>query len=191
MKKTIFTVMVITATTFVCTQLQAQENARPDQKIKTKSNIKNDKISVVQINSTASGCSITFGEKVQSGREAGSGLATGKRMHKPFVITKELDISSKDNSMTEVTSPKTGQGAGKASYSDLSVMIQVKGKSIKLDDEDGEYAIPSDCPNGDCTMIVSWSWGASNSGAAKRCEKAFTITMEDGACKSINEKGIK
>lgn len=31
---------------------------------------------------------------VVSPRDAASGLATGKRMHKPFVITKELDKSS-------------------------------------------------------------------------------------------------
>ena len=27
-------------------------------------------------------------------RDAASGLPTGKRMHKPFVITKEMDVSS-------------------------------------------------------------------------------------------------
>jgi type VI secretion system secreted protein Hcp len=32
--------------------------------------------------------------EVLSPRDASSGLATGKRMHKPFVITKELDRSS-------------------------------------------------------------------------------------------------
>lgn len=185
--------MAFIAGMFITSHLSAQENARPDQKIKTKSNIKNDKVSVVQINSTATGCSISFGEKVQAGREAGSGLASGKRMHKPFVITKELDISSSDNSMTEVTAPKdvkTGQASGKVSYSDLSVMIQVKGKSpVTLSEEDGGFAIPADCPNGDCSMSVSWSWGVQNSTSTKRCEKLFVLTMENGVCMAINEKG--
>jgi type VI secretion system secreted protein Hcp len=41
------------------------------------------------INSTV----MSFTHEVLSPRDAASGLATGKRMHKPFVITKELDKS--------------------------------------------------------------------------------------------------
>jgi len=37
---------------------------------------------------------IAASHEVLSPRDAASGLATGKRMHKPFVITKELDRSS-------------------------------------------------------------------------------------------------
>ncbi len=37
---------------------------------------------------------IAFIHEVQSPRDAASGQATGKRMHKPFVITKEIDRSS-------------------------------------------------------------------------------------------------
>lgn len=194
MKKKIVIALTFMATTIISPQLFAQTESRsPDQKIKTKSNIKNDKVSVVTISSNAAGCTIAVGDRVVSSRDAASGLSTGKRMHKPFVITKELDISSTNNAVTEVTSPRdvaTGQASGKASFSDLSVMIQGKGKSpIALSEEDGEFNIPADCPNGDCTMIVSWSWGASNSGSSNRCEKSFTLTMENGVCMAINEKG--
>ena len=37
---------------------------------------------------------IAVSHQIVSPRDAQSGLATGKRMHKPFVITKELDQSS-------------------------------------------------------------------------------------------------
>src|SRR6266404_1793228 len=37
---------------------------------------------------------IAVSHDVISPRDAASGLPTGKRMHKPFVITKELDTSS-------------------------------------------------------------------------------------------------
>ena len=37
---------------------------------------------------------IAVSHEVVSPRDAASGLPTGKRMHKPFVITKELDKSS-------------------------------------------------------------------------------------------------
>ena len=37
---------------------------------------------------------IAFNHEVQSPRDAGTGQATGKRIHKPFVITKEIDKSS-------------------------------------------------------------------------------------------------
>lgn len=38
--------------------------------------------------------SMSVDKDVNAPRDAASGLATGKRMHKPFVITKELDKSS-------------------------------------------------------------------------------------------------
>jgi type VI secretion system secreted protein Hcp len=37
---------------------------------------------------------IATGHEIVSPRDAASGLPTGKRMHKPFVITKEIDKSS-------------------------------------------------------------------------------------------------
>ena len=189
MKKTSFIAVVFIAATAITGNLYAQENARPDQKIKTKSNIKNDKVSVVVVSSTSTGCSITIAD-----RDVATGMATGKRMHKPYVITKELDISSTDNTVTEAISPRdisTGQASGKASFSDISFTILVKGKSIALTSEKGEFEIPADCPNGDCKMVASWSWGQQNGGSSKRCDKTFTLTMENGVCKGINQSGIK
>lgn len=64
--------------------------------------------------STEEGCSFTFQKIEMSYREAGSGMATGKRQHKPFRTT--FAVSSSDNSVTEVKSPRdaaSGLATGK------------------------------------------------------------------------------
>jgi hypothetical protein len=142
-----------------------------------------------RISNTPDGCAIEFDHQIVSPRDPASGMATGKRMHKPFIYM----VSAADNAVSEITSPRdvsTGQSSGKVSYSDLSVMISLeKGKSKKIDVEDGEFSLPSDLSNGDYIIVLSWSWGASNPGNAKRCQAAFTVTIQDGVCMAINEKG--
>ncbi|CAN5609480.1 hypothetical protein BH11BAC3_BH11BAC3_28690 [soil metagenome] len=193
MKKKIFIAAVFMVVAGI-TSLHAQENAKKSTINKSKSNIKNNKVSVVIVSSTATGCAIAIAD-----RDASSGMATGKRMHKPFVITKQLDISAADNTVTESTGSGVagiaggavaGKG-GKASVKDMVIMMQIKGKSIPLSSDNGEYEIPADCPNGDYKMVASWSWGQSNGGSSKRCDKTFTLTMEDGVCKGITQSGIK
>ena len=162
-------------------------------KSKTKSNQSNDRI----INQTAAectakircadgSCTISFMQEVVSPRDAASGLPTGKRMHKPFVITKELDKSSP---MMIRESP-TKQSTGKVSVSDLSVMIVVDGKSRKLPVVNDQITLPSDINDNDCDLVVSWSWGVSNSGSGstgtagsgitKRYEATFNLSVENG-----------
>lgn len=51
-------------------------------------------VSVVDAQGKPATVSDAMSCNVKSPRDAASGLATGKRMHKPFVITKELDASS-------------------------------------------------------------------------------------------------
>lgn len=51
-------------------------------------------VSVVDEKGTAAPVDGKYECSVVSPRDAASGLATGKRMHKPFTITKELDKSS-------------------------------------------------------------------------------------------------
>jgi hypothetical protein len=150
--------------------------------------------------------------EVKSPRDAASGQATGKRMHKPMVITKELDKNS-PISVESVSSPVrtsakgSGGGTGKVSVQDLSVSkVNVQdisitrrcaGKTTKLSGTDGEFEIPTgDCPNGDCTLICSWSWGISQSGSSAttsggsgRCTTEFVLQIEDGVCHAINTKG--
>ena len=179
----------------------AQEIARPVQKTMTKSDIKTEMASVVMINGTQEGCRIAVGDKIISPRDAASGLPTGKRMHKPFVITKEFGVRSSDNELQELTT-KEKQSSGVPSSNRTAGEpiggIIVKGgrnpggsQFNKLVVEDGQFTLPSDCPDGEYNMTISWSWGASQSGGKKDCQKSFKLTMENGVCKGITENGIK
>jgi hypothetical protein len=135
--------------------------------------------------------------EVKSPRDAASGLATGRRQHQPVSITKEMDKSSPKLAESVMGS---GGGSGKVNVQDISFVIRCGGKSTKLSVVDGECVIPTDtCPNGSCSFICSWSWGASNSGTSSmgsgtsgRCSVDFLLEIEDGACISmaINEKGL-
>jgi hypothetical protein len=133
--------------------------------------------------------------EVVSPRDAASGMATGKRMHKPMAISNEIDEAS--------TSAKgTGGGSGKVNVQDLSMTkVNVQdisftkrcgGKTTKISCDGGDCVIPTgDCPNGDCAITADWSWGASQSGSLKRCSVDFLLEIEDGVCTkmAINEKG--
>ena len=188
MKPKFFIAVACIAATTIMAQAQAQENT---QALKEKTTKKS--VSVVNLRCGDGSCIVSFGE-VATAKEAGSGMATGKRMHKPFVITKEFSVSAKDNAVTEITTPanaKSSTGAGpRVSVSDISFSIQAKGMpKTMLEVEDSQAVIPARCPNGACQMVASWSWGASNGVAPKRCEKTFVLTMEDGVCKGISENG--
>lgn len=162
-------------------------------KSKTKSNQSNDRVvnqnaaeCTAKIRCADGSCTISFMQEVVSPRDAASGLPTGKRMHKPFVITKELDKSSP---MMVRESP-TKQSTGKVSVSDLSVMVVVDGKSRKLPVVNDQITLPSDINDNDCDLVVSWSWGVSNSGSGstgtagsgmtKRYEATFNLGVENG-----------
>ena len=191
MKKQFFIGLAGILTIGFAGQLFAQ-NAAGVQLVKSKSNISNNMVGnapeetcVVKVTTTGNACEIVFTSQVQNPRESSSGMATGKRMHKPFVITKEFDKASP---MLARESP-TKQSLGKVSVSDINVMLSVGGRSQKLSGVNGEFTLPK-CPNGDCNMVVSWSWGESNSGTTKRCEVPIQLTIEDGACIAIKENGV-
>lgn len=145
-------------------------------------------------------CSISAADnsvtEVKSPRDASSGLATGKRMHKPTVIAKELDKSSPtlaestakgreaaSPSVSEIVvtksgvqasqssdaamSSSSGGGAGKATFKEFTVTKRCSGKTTKISCDGGECEIPTgDCPNGTCDLVCSWSWGATNTGSS-------------------------
>jgi hypothetical protein len=149
--------------------------------------------------------------EVTSPRDAASGMATGKRMHKPMTITKELDksspmltesVSSTGTSSDATLAKGSGGGSGKVNVQDLSfskVNVQdisftkrCGGKSTKISCDGGDCEIPiGDCPNGDCSITADWSWGASQGGSS-RCSVDFLLKIEDGVCTAmaINEKGL-
>ena len=171
----------------------------------TRSNIKHNKSEIVDaiqsqclvsIVSNEIGCDIVFSNQVKSPRDAASGLATGKRMPKPYTFS----VSSSDNSVSDVNSPRdlaTGQASGKRSPGNPIGGLTIKGgknpggnQFNNLAVNNGQFNLPPDCPEGDCDLILSWSWGATNSGSAKSyCQCHFILTMEAGACIAIKTKG--
>jgi len=185
MKKKILVAAVVIFMAAFGNQLFAQETTNL-VKSKTKSNQSNDRTAdqnnvacTGKIRCADGSCVISFDQEIVSPRDAASGLPTGKRMHKPFVITKELDKSS-----PVLAKGGSGLGAGKASFSDLSIMINVQGKSRKLPVVNGQFTLPNDCPDGACDLIVSWSWGESNSGTTggmvKKYEATVNLDVENG-----------
>jgi hypothetical protein len=213
MKKRLFTTAFFVIL-FFSGQLFAQENINTSESNvsgnkasinTTRSNIKQNKSEmvdaiqnqcVVSILSNDGGCDIVFTNQVKSPRDAASGLATGKRMHKPYTF----NVSASDNSVSEVNSPRdlaTGQASGKRSPGNPIGGLTIKGgknpggnQFNNLAINNGQFNLPTDCPDGDCDLILSWSWGTSNSGSAKTyCQCHFILTMEAGACVAIKTKG--
>lgn len=190
MKKQLFFALACLFLLGIDSQLVAQNPSEAIQKTKTKSNQSNDRTSSlkdeslkVKIRSTATGCEIVFNQAIVSPRDAASGLPTGKRQHKPFVFVKEYDKSSP----VLAKSTSSGLGAGKASMSDLSVTFTSKGRPQKLAVVNNEFTLP-DGVDDDCDLVVSWSWGTSNSGSSSRVDAPFKLTMTDGCCVAIKEK---
>ena len=48
-------------------------------------------------------------DATQAAREAGSGMATGKRMHKPMTMTMELDKQAQHHTMADMDTDKDGR----------------------------------------------------------------------------------
>ena len=183
MKKLIIIVVAIVVTIGLSNQLFAQETMEVS-KTRTKSNQTNEKSSVQskvvcigKVRCADGTCSITFEQEIISPRDAASGLPTGKRQHKPFTIIKELDSSSS----TAVRESPTQASRGRASVSDLSILVSVKGKSRTLSVVNGQFTMPDDCDDQDCDLVVSWSWGESNSGSStKRYQATLNLNVENG-----------
>jgi len=183
MKKKIFVAVVVILTASFGSQLFAQETMEITKQ-RTKSNNTNEKtidqsasVCVGKIHCADGTCSISFDQEIVSPRDAASGLPTGKRMHKPFTITKELDKSSPISSRESPTK----QTSGKVSMSDLSVTISSKGRTTKLPVVNNQFTMPSDGKDNDCDLVVSWSWGESNAGAtSNKYEATFNLMVENG-----------
>lgn len=159
-------------------------------KSKTKSNQSNDRSInepdeslTVKIRSIGSGVELTFNQAIVSPRDAASGLPTGKRQHKPFVITKEYDKSSP-------VLARSGGGSGKVSVQDISVVVISKGRTQKLPVINGTFILPTDGKDDDCDLVASWSWGETQSGQTPiKGSITVGLTIQNGACVAIKQKG--
>ena len=214
MKKKIFIIASLFALLGFSGQLFGQENINTSESNvsvnkatinTTRSNIKHNKSEMadviqnqcmVSILSNEAGCDIVFTNQVKSPRDAASGLATGKRMNKPMAFS----VNSSDNAVSEIVSPRdaaSGLSTGRRSPGNPIGGLTIKGgknpggnQFNNLVANNGQFNLPPDCPDGDCDLILSWSWGASNSGSAKTyCQCHFILTMEAGAFMAIKTKG--
>ena len=94
---------------------------------------------------SATGCVISFENDVKSPRDAASGLATGKRMHKPLY----LNVSASDNSVTEIKSPRdaaSGLPTGKRQHKPLTLIKEYDKSSPKLAEAVAKGRSSSDLP---------------------------------------------
>lgn len=95
MKKWIRSVLVATSLAAVALAPLAEADAALNAYLKLKGQKQGEiKGSVTQKGRESSIMVIAVSHEIVSPRDAASGLPTGKRQHKPFVITKELDRSS-------------------------------------------------------------------------------------------------
>lgn len=178
MKRKIFIAATFMITVVIGSQLHAQETMDV-LKSKTKSNQSNDRnavqntvVCVGKIRCGDGSCSISFDQEIVSPRDAASGLPTGKRMHKPFVITKELDKSSP----VLMRESPTKQSTGKVSIVDF----HFRGKTTSLQVVNDQFTLPENCDDGDCDLVASWSWGESNSGTVKQYQATFNLNVQNG-----------
>jgi type VI secretion system secreted protein Hcp len=150
--------------------------------------------------------------QVTSTRDAASGLATGKRQHKPVRLEKELDKSTpilyKKGASTETAAEGSaalgtgGGAAGKAVFKEMTITKRCGDVNQKYTLVNGEADIPTgDCPDGNCALKITWTWndgslaadiGSSGNDYVRRNSVGFVLGIEDGACTAmaINEKGL-
>jgi len=200
MKKQVFKVtailMMVCITNGVFAQQEIVKSKTKSNQSNDRSNVQNTDVCVVKILSSEAGCDINFTNEPLKSREAGSGMATGRRMHKPI----SFQVSSEDNSVNEISSPRdaaSGMATGKRiSGTPIGGIIVKGGKNPGgnqfngLTVSNGQFSLPPDCPNGEYDLILAWSWGASNSGSSKTYAQChFILTLESGACMAIKTKG--
>lgn len=150
--------------------------------------------------------------EVTSPRDAASGMATGKRMHQPISVTKDVDkstpviyeeVSGKVTSEDTWTEGRSGGGAaGKAVFKELTITKRCGGINEKYTLLNDEAVIPTgDCPNGNCALKITWTWqdgSIDNTDWVVSKKKTgvnsanFILAIEDGVCTAmaINEKGL-
>ena len=195
MKRQIFIGAIFIAAISISGNLYAQETAAKTSGYDLKKNVK------CRVSSTATGCDIIFDNQLTSSREAGSGMATGKRQHKPFIFY----VSATDNTVTEITSPRdmasgqasgkkstVGMGMGKGFYQWIKPSWDKKIPVKKISFEDGdEITLPVDGTDGEYELVLSWSWGASNQGSTRRTYTGgrFILEIQGEELHAINTKG--
>jgi hypothetical protein len=196
--KILFSILLFSSILFL-----KQSSAQEATVNTSRSNIKNNKAAeatvqnqcVISITPSGTGCNIVFNSDVKSPRDAASGMASGRRLHQPVVF----NVSSNDNSVSEITSPRdisTGQSSGKVAGAPIKGISVKGGKNPggnqfnNLSANNGQVVLPADLPDGDYDLVLSWSWGESNSGSSRSyCQGHFILNIVNGNYVAIKTKG--
>jgi type VI secretion system secreted protein Hcp len=147
--------------------------------------------------------------EVISPRDAASGMASGRRQHKPITLSAGVDKSTpvlyKSVSDTKISTEGTvsrssggGMGTGKVSMQDMTITRSCGGQTTTIPIIDGVGIIPTaDCPDGLGYAKITWTWqdgGVSNEDDWTRTSRSidFEWKIEEGVCTAmaINEKGL-
>jgi hypothetical protein len=192
MKNIFLPIMFLFGVLISYSSVNAQQTEEATAKItKSRSNIQNNKTTTTNV--TPATCLViikcTDGSCTVDYANANSGAE--KRMHKPFVITKELDVTKPRDAASGLATGKTTE----QSISDVTAKVTHEDSwsaPIKLSLVNGEYVLPIECKNGKCEIELSWSWGASNSSSTRTYTGGrFILEMDNGICTdmAINTKG--
>jgi hypothetical protein len=188
MKNRIYITLVLVAFTFFTNCVNAQQAEMSSTKIgKSRSNIQNNKtttnitpaLCTVVVRCTDGSCTVDY---------ANANSSSEKRMHKPFVIIKELDaVQPRDTGSGLATGKTTEQ-----SISEVTAKVMYEDSwsaPMKLLLINGEYVLPIECKNGKCEIELSWSWGASNSRSTRTYTGGrFILEMDNGICTDMTIK---
>ncbi|MFM9826268.1 hypothetical protein [Flavobacterium sp.] len=194
-----------------------EPKAAASLKTRTKSNQTNErtagydlkKATKLRVTPTESGCAISFEYDVKSPKDAASGLATGRRLHKPMTVFYE--VSSSDNSVAEVKRPRnpvSGQTITQKGREGKIAVIAVSHGMAVSSDPPISVGSSSDSPPSEIAIDEPGVQKAANSGmgsgkasfsdlsvmsagkatfkeftVTKRCDgKTTTISCPDGEC---------
>lgn len=178
-------------------QVAAAKNGPTDFKYDMKKNVK------CRVIPTEKGCTIALEYDVKSPRDAASGLATGRRLHKPMIVFYE--VSSSDNSVVELKKPRnpvSGQTITQKGREGKIAVIAVSHDMVVSSDPPVSLGSSSDSPPSEIAInepgvqkVSSSGMGAgkvsvsdlSVTSAGKATFKEFTVTKRcDGKTTKIS-----
>ncbi|WP_269222766.1 hypothetical protein [Flavobacterium sp. IMCC34518] len=116
-----------------------------------------------------------------------------KRLHKPFVIIKEIDAKTAIHN-DEINSQEIKRELSKENnhvqlISDVTAKITCEGGATtvtKLFPIASKYTLPINCKNGICDLELYWSWGAPHASKSKiYAGGRFELEMENGICTNM------
>lgn len=148
------------------------------------------KLAAVMVKSTENGCDIIFDLS-----NPAKGSKGERSIRNPLLFI----VSALDNSISEVITagdpaPMYKKRNQSATVSNQSVYaVWSSGNTINaitssLVVQNGQFNIPPVTADGEYEVSVSWQW-ASAKNRSKSCTAYFTVSVQDGTCLSVKEKG--